>query len=107
MNISCPGRVLAIVLAFNIAAPVFPQSANQKRTSSATTKGTPPAALTDRERVIHALNRLSFGPRLGDVDAVMAQGLDAWIEDQLHPESIEDSALNARLGPYATTRMSP
>ena len=107
MNVGCPGRMLAIVLAFNIAAPVFPQSTNQKETSSSVTKGTRPAALTDRERVIHALNRLSFGPRPGDVDAVMAKGLDAWIEDQLHPESIDDSALNARLGPYATTRMNP
>ena len=35
------------------------------------------------------------------------KGLDSWIEDQLHPESIDDSALNPRLGPYATTRMNP
>jgi len=107
MTIRCPRRTLAIVLALNIAAPVLPQSTTQKGTSSAATKGTRPAALTDRERVIHALNRLTFGPRPGDVDAVIAKGMDAWIEDQLHPESVDDSALNARLGPYATTRMNP
>jgi len=73
----------------------------------AATSRTRPATLSDRERVIQALNRLTFGPRPGDVDAVMAKGMDAWIEDQLHPESIDDSALNARLGPYATTRMNP
>lgn len=63
--------------------------------------------LTDRQRALHVLNRLAFGPRPGDVQAVLAKGIDAWIEDQLHPESIDDSALNARLAPYTTTRMTP
>jgi len=107
MNTRCPTRISAIVLALSIAVPVLPQSTTQKQASSAATRGTRPATLTDRERVIHALNRLTFGPRPGDVDAVMAKGMDAWIEDQLHPESIDDSALNARLAPYATTRMNP
>jgi uncharacterized protein (DUF1800 family) len=107
MNIHCPSRMLAIVLALNLAAPALPQSTTKMETSSGATKETRPAALNDRERVIHALNRLTFGPRPGDVDAVVAKGMDAWIEDQLHPESIDDSALNARLGPYATTRMNP
>jgi uncharacterized protein (DUF1800 family) len=66
-----------------------------------------PTALNERQRVIHALNRLTFGPRPGDVDLVLGRGLDDWIEDQLHPESIDDSALEKRLGPYASTRMSP
>jgi uncharacterized protein (DUF1800 family) len=107
MNVRCHRKVLAIVLVWNIAAPAFPQTTTRKESSPAATKTARPAALTDRERVIHALNRLTFGPRPGDVDAVVAKGLDAWIEDQLHPESIDDSALNARLGPYATTRMNP
>ncbi len=107
MDIRWSKGTLAIVLAFNIAFPAFPQSTVRKQTSTAAAKGTHPASLTDRERVIHALNRLTFGPRPGDVDAVLAKGMDAWIEDQLHPESIDDSALNARLGPYATTRMNP
>src|ERR1700728_1195907 len=100
-------RMLTIVLALSISSPVLPQSATRKDSSSDATSRTHPATLSDRERVIHALNRLTFGPRPGDVDAVMAKGLDSWIEDQLHPESIDDSALNARLGPYATTRMNP
>jgi uncharacterized protein (DUF1800 family) len=63
--------------------------------------------LTETQRALQALNRLSFGPRPGDVPAVLAKGVDAWVEDQLHPESIDDSALNARLAPYASTRMNP
>src|ERR1700728_3129097 len=100
-------RMLTIVLALSISSPVLPQSATRKDSSSDATSRTHPATLSDRERVIHALNRLTFGPRPGDVDAVLAKGMDAWIEDQLHPESLDDSALNAHLGPYATTRMNP
>jgi uncharacterized protein (DUF1800 family) len=58
-----------------------------------------------RERAVHALNRLSFGPRPGDIDRVTAMGTDAWIEQQLHPEKIDDSALESRLVPLRTLYM--
>jgi hypothetical protein len=48
-------------------------------------------------RVEHALNRLTFGPRPGDVAAVEKMGLTEWFEQQLNPEKIDDSALEARL----------
>src|SRR5271154_7211377 len=101
-------RVAAILLALSIAMPAAAQTAAKKKPASPPSN---PAArdaaiLTERQRAIHALNRLTFGPRPGDPDALMSKGVDAWIEDQLHPESIDDSALNARLAPYATTRMS-
>jgi uncharacterized protein (DUF1800 family) len=56
--------------------------------------------------VLHALNRLTFGPRPGDVQQVMALGVERWIDLQVHPETIDDSALNARLEPLRTLRMS-
>jgi hypothetical protein len=60
----------------------------------------------DRRRAVHALNRLTFGPRPGDVQRVMAMGIDRWIDLQLHPEKIDDSALNTRLEPLRTLRMN-
>src|SRR5208282_4373485 len=101
---------LALMVWFPFAAPAFPQAPAQKKRASPAKKEAPEqptAGLTERQRAIHALNRLTFGPRPGDVDAVMAKGLDGWIEDQLHPESIDDSALNGRLGAFASTRMNP
>ena len=62
--------------------------------------------LTERQKVLHALNRLSFGPRPGDVDAVMKDGLDGWINRQLHPEQIPDRAMEARLQSMPTLQMS-
>ncbi len=60
----------------------------------------------DQERALHALNRLAFGPRPGDVERVRAMGVDKWIDEQLHPEKIDDQALDARLQSLRTLRMS-
>ncbi len=69
-------------------------------------KDKPTAQPDDQKRALHALNRLTFGPRPGDVEAVMAMGVDRWIDLQLHPEKIDDNALNARLEPFRILRMS-
>ena len=50
--------------------------------------------LTEDEKIVHVLNRLAFGPRPGDVAAVREMGLDQWMEQQLHPEQIDDSAVD-------------
>jgi len=63
------------------------------------------AQMDQRKCAVHVLNRLTFGPRPGDVDQVMAIGVDKWIDQQLHPEKIDDNALDARLSPFPTLRM--
>ena len=50
----------------------------------------PQTANDERARAEHALNRLAFGARPGDVERVMRIGVDRWIEQQLHPERIDD-----------------
>ena len=47
---------------------------------------------TERQKAQHALNRLAFGARPGDVEKVMRVGVDRWIEQQLRPERIADRA---------------
>jgi len=56
-------------------------------------------------QALHALQRLTFGPRPGDIEHLTAIGLDKWIDQQLHPEHIDDSALDARLAPFRTLPM--
>jgi uncharacterized protein (DUF1800 family) len=52
------------------------------------------------------LNRLGYGPRPGDVEAVRGLGVRGWIERQLQPERIDDDALKARLASLPTLRLS-
>ncbi|MEQ1691592.1 MAG: DUF1800 family protein, partial [Gemmatimonas sp.] len=46
---------------------------------------------TADQQVQHVLSRLAFGPRPGDVAAVRAVGVDAWIARQLEPHRIDDA----------------
>ena len=62
--------------------------------------------MDEQKRAVHLLNRLTFGARSGDVERITAMGLDKWIDEQLHPEKINDSALDARLSSLRTLRMS-
>jgi uncharacterized protein (DUF1800 family) len=62
--------------------------------------------MTADQKVLYALNRLAYGPRPGDVEAVKKFGLDKWIDLQLHPESIpENSKLVAKIQPLDTLQL--
>jgi len=95
-------KFAAVLVSLSLACAV-PQLLARKRDRD---KDRDNGAATDEQRAIHALNRLTFGPRPGDVQRVMAMGVDRWIDLQLHPDKIDNSALNARLEPFRTLRMS-
>ncbi len=57
----------------------------------------PISELTEQEAILHALNRLGYGPQPGEVARIQQIGLEQWIDLQLHPEKIDDSSLQARL----------
>jgi uncharacterized protein (DUF1800 family) len=57
------------------------------------------------ERVLHALNRFTFGARPGDVAAVRQMGVQRWFEQQLNPARIDDSALEERLAAFPAMKM--
>ena len=61
--------------------------------------------LTKPERFEHASDRLTFGPRPGDLQEIQDDGLDRWIKAQLHPEKLsENPSLAHRLEPYQSLR---
>src|SRR5881628_512632 len=68
-----------------------------RRATPAYTPSTPSEReLLPDEQIQQVLNRLAFGARPGDVAAVRTMGIDAWIQQQLNPESIPDT-LSQRL----------
>jgi uncharacterized protein (DUF1800 family) len=94
-----PGTLVRFALA------LFPLAA----TGAAAQTAVAPAIASSKHRelpadqqIIHALSRLTFGPKPGDVLEVRTIGLDKWIDLQLHPERIDDSAVEAFVGRYPT-----
>src|SRR5215475_4727805 len=62
--------------------------------------------LPTERQVVHVLNRLTFGATPEDVDRVRRIGIDAWIDQQLHPERVtENPALDAKLRQFQTLDM--
>ncbi|HEY2942034.1 MAG TPA: DUF1800 family protein, partial [Vicinamibacteria bacterium] len=91
-----PRRAAALFLSLAMAMPTVALAS--KKTSL-------PAADEDA-LIVHALNRLGYGPRPGDVERVRAMGLDKWIDQQLHPDRIPDPVVGTRLASLRTIRLS-
>jgi uncharacterized protein (DUF1800 family) len=84
-----------------------PAAAKDKKTKQdPALKNLPITELNADEAILHALNRLAYGPRPGDLERVRQMGLAKWIDQQLNPNAIDDKALEARLEDYPTLKMS-
>ncbi|MBI1175861.1 DUF1800 family protein [bacterium] len=73
---------------------------------------------SEDERIGHVLNRLAYGPSDYDLQRIASIGLEAWMNEQLNPNLIDESAnteLNSRTAPLfysfqpanASTLVSP
>jgi hypothetical protein len=62
--------------------------------------------LAPNQKLIHALDRLTFGPRANDVHEVQQVGLENWINLQLDPERLpENPEVQQHLQPYESVRL--
>jgi uncharacterized protein (DUF1800 family) len=83
----------AVLLALSVAAC----AGNPRPARPDATVPRPGTATTDTRTVVHVLSRTTFGPRPDDVDRVLAIGVSAYIDEQLHPERISDEIVQPRL----------
>lgn len=110
----CCATFIFAALLISVSSVFAQQSVRaQGTTQSAKSSSSDPAnsakrvpGLTEEQRALHALNRLTFGPRPGDLQKVTNMDVDDWIEQQLHPEEIGDGVLDAKIGQFRTLRMS-
>ena len=63
-------------------------------------------ALPQQERILHFLNRTSFGATSKTIDRASRLGLRAYLEEQLAPETIIDKAVEEKVAALKTIRMS-
>jgi uncharacterized protein (DUF1800 family) len=106
-------RSLAALLCLYLAAPpvstwaqapsTAPLAENNTRSRQAYQSG----QLRGDERILHALNRFTFGARPGDLEVLRSIGLDNWFEQQLHPASLDLTDLNARLAEFPAMQWTP
>jgi uncharacterized protein (DUF1800 family) len=90
-------RVLAAALALTL--PIMPAPKTDKLFQK---------KLGGNDQILHALDRLTFGPRPGDVERLKKIGLKKWIDQQLHPEQIKENPwLESQLQPLESLRMTP
>ena len=79
--------------------------------SRATLRSSEPEPLWDRPlgaraKFVQALNRITFGPRPGDLARVQSMGIETFIGEQLHPERLDDAGIDARLAALPTLSMT-
>src|SRR5437762_4181565 len=94
---------LAPALAFAVVASALCAQVALARKN----KETSSSQMPEQKRAIHALSRLTFGPRPGDTNRVMAMGVDNWIDQQLHPDKIDDHPLEPRFPHLRRLAMNP
>ncbi len=62
------------------------------------------AGLTDQEAALHLLNRFTFGPKPGQVEEVVKQGLENWFLEQLQPAK-DNETVRVKLSSYTALTM--
>ncbi len=65
----------------------------------------PDTGLSEEQKILHALNRLGYGPRAGEVKRIKRIGIATYIEQQLQPETISDRSVERRLAQFETLTM--
>ena len=63
--------------------------------------------LSTQEQIEHALSRATFGARAADRERVARIGVAAFLEEQLHPQQIDDRAVEEQLARFDVLRRSP
>ncbi len=90
------GRVFPLALLFSCATARPPPRAVQPL----------PTDWPAEKQARHLLNRLAFGPSPQDRAELLRLGAAEWLDRQLHPESIDDSAVERRLEALPTLHRS-
>jgi uncharacterized protein (DUF1800 family) len=98
--------LLSVLLCFPAPMTLAQSPASAQSNAESERPGYHSNQLRGDARILQALNRFTFGPRPGDLDAVRAQGLDKWFDQQLHPGSIDESPLFTRIAQFPAMQMS-
>ena len=63
-------------------------------------------SLTQQQKLVHFLNRTSFGPTREELEKLQQSGITAYLDQQLSPDQIPDSVVADRVAELKTMRLS-
>ena len=91
--------IMAVLITAGLGLPSTQFVAAQKRQVSS-------KKLTEEQQIVHVLNRLGFGARPGDIERVKSIGIDNYINQQLAPEQIPDTAAESKVKDLTSLTMT-
>jgi uncharacterized protein (DUF1800 family) len=102
------GWLLAAMIASLVVLPVPAPATVPLETAPRTPKSQNlwKTRLSKDQRIIQLLNRITFGPQPGQVAQVRRMGIRKFLDQQLHPERLDDSAVDARIAALNTYSMT-
>jgi uncharacterized protein (DUF1800 family) len=104
-------RSMVALLCLSLMTPPLPGWSQTTKAKQSAGGKNRPAYQSDQlqgdARILHALNRFTFGARPGDIDVVRSIGLDKWFEQQLHPATLDSTDLNTRLAEFPAMQWTP
>lgn len=112
-----PTLAVTLAIALTLQATLPNAQAAERASTPATTPATAASAPPQRQtakptplqgdaKLLLVLDRFTYGPRPGDLEHLRQIGLQAWFNQQLNPQSIDDSALDIRLADYPAMQLS-
>lgn len=98
--------LLIIGQPFSILASTQRQKRSQKQQQKQQKQTVAPINLmSDEQRVMHILSRITYGPRGEDIERVKLMGVDAYIDEQLTPDNIDETKIDQQIAKLSTLRL--
>ena len=91
---------IVLILTLSVATPLSVLAQKNKNPVPV------PGKLTEQQKVLHLLDRITFGARPGEVERINKIGWEKYVEEQMQPEKISDEIVAQKLQPLATLKMS-
>ncbi len=99
--------LLAFLLAFGSPVGIAQDAKGQKRKANQTSdQNNATKKLSEEQKVVHLLDRSTFGARPGDVERVMKLGWEKYLDEQLHPDRISDQVAEQKLKDIESIHLS-
>lgn len=90
--------IMALVGLLAFSTPLsLAQDTRKKDKAKSSQSAQQTKSLSEEQKAIHLLDRISFGARPGDIEQLLKLGWGKYLDAQLHPERIPDQAVDEKL----------